>query len=115
MRADDILSIVDLKRKTVHVREWDTDVQIQELDLATGLDILGKAGEAGKVMFSPEEICTVVAYGVINGNGKRVFGDKDIPALQHKNRNAITFLYREIMSLSGTIEDARKNSKASQD
>ncbi len=112
MRAE-ILKMDDLQTKSVHVKEWDRLVRIRELDLATGISIFEKA-LSDTVVMTAEDIAAVVVYGVIDEKGDPVFGKKDIKTLAHKSRNAMMMLYREIQNLSGSTQDAEKNSEASQ-
>ena len=114
MQASDILGLDDLRTKAVKVKQWGNRiVRIRELDLAQGMAIFAKATE-DKVIMSAEDIAQVVVFGVVNEKGAPVFTEEDIPKLVTKSRNALMFLYNEIMNLSGSAEDAGKNSEASQ-
>ena len=110
--AAEILGLNDLGTKSVHVKQWDRLVRVRELDLEQGMILFSKAA-GDKVMLSGDDIARIVAWAVIDENGNRVFSDKDIPKLAHKNRDAMMHLYQEIMGLSGSVDDAEKNSKAS--
>ena len=113
MNANDLLSINDLKTKTIHVPKWDKDVVIQELGLLPMMEMYQSMNfkdiEQGKIEVRPLDIARIVALGVVDDNGERVFADEHIPALARKNREALMFIYGEIMSLSGTEDDAEKN------
>lgn len=111
--SSEILALQDLRTKAVRVKAWDRIVRIRELDLDQGMQIFAKAVD-NKVILSGEDIARVVAFGVIDENGERLFSDEDIPKLTSKSRNSMMFLYQEIMGLSGTVDDAVKNSGASQ-
>jgi hypothetical protein len=63
-------------------------------------------GDGGFVM-DADQVASVVAWGVVNEDGERVFSDDDIPALQKKAREPMMFLYTEITGIS--VEDAEKN------
>lgn len=113
MNADDILNISDLKIKTIHVEKWKRDVNIKELGLLPMLDMYQsinvKDVESGKIEVSAIDIAKIVVMGVVDDNGCQVFTDEHIPALANKNRDALLFVYSEIMALSGTEVDAEKN------
>lgn len=110
---DDILGLVDLATDTVHVPEWDTDVRIRALDLTQGMVVFGKAA-GGKVTLDGDEIAAIVAWAVIDENGKQVFKDSDVEKLAQKNHAAMTLIYQRVMALTGSKAKAKKNSKASQ-
>ncbi len=108
MKASDILQFDDLATKTVKVKELDRELIIRELSLDDGIRWFQMAQELNdKLVLDAEDIAKVVAWGVINESGERLFSDEDIPSLKAKNRNALMFLYTEITKLSGA--NAEKN------
>ena len=108
MKASDILGFDDLKTKTVRIDAWDCDLCIRELDLEYGVKLFSMVSEVdGEFRMDADQIASVVAWGVIDENGKRLFSDKDIPALKKKSREPLMFLYTEITGIS--VEDAEKN------
>jgi hypothetical protein len=113
MNANDLLEISDLRQKTIHVEKWGKDVLIQELGLLPLMEVYQsmdlKDLEEGKAQVKPLDIAKIVALGVINADGTPVFSSEHIPALAKKSREALLFIYSEIMSLSGTEDDAGKN------
>ena len=113
MKADDLLSITDLKTKTIHVSKWNKDIIIQELGLLPMMELYQsmdiKDIQKGQIQVKPLDIARIVVMGVVDENGAPVFTDQHIPALAKKNREALMFIYGEIMSLSGTEDDAAKN------
>lgn len=115
MQAADILALDDLQTKSIRVKQWgDTVLRIRELDLEQGITMFEKAFGDTLVM-APEDVAAVLVYGVVDENNQPIFTDKDIPALLKKNRNALMFIYQQIMGLSGgTIKEAEKNLEASQ-
>lgn len=108
MKSSDILGLSDLRTKTVRVKQWDCDLTIRELDLENGVKLFAMVSEVdGDFVIDAEQIASVVAWGVIDENGDRLFSDEDIPDLKKKARGPLMFLYTEITSISG--EDAEKN------
>lgn len=113
MKAADILGLADLCTKTVKVPKWGVEMTIRELGLEEGVRLsqmygrLAKEGDA--VSLKAEDIAQVVAWGVVNEKGERVFSDDDVPKLARKNREPLLFLYQQITGLSGTVEEAEKN------
>lgn len=113
MNADDILSISDLRTKTIYVEKWGRDVIIQELGLLPMMQMYQsidvKDVESGKVEVNAMDIARIVSMGVVDDSGCQVFTDEHIPALAKKNRDSLLFVYTEIMALSGSEDDAEKN------
>ena len=106
MQASEILGFDDLKTKVVTVKQWKCKLTIRELGLDEGLRLFDHvAGD--KVKVNAEQIAQVVAWGVIDSDGERVFSDEDVPALMKKSKAALVFLYGEITKLS--TGDAGKN------
>lgn len=99
MIADDILALSDLRTGEVHVKEWDKTLQIQELGLSEALKLFSEVGGDGAAL-SGEQIASVVAAGVIDDKGNRVFDDKHVSKLAKKNRTAMLTIYQAIMALS---------------
>ena len=111
--ADDLLGIDDLKTKRITVPQWKREIVIKELGLLPIMEMYqsmnAKDIDSGKIEVKPLDIAKIVALGVVDDSGNQVFTDEHIPALAKKNREALMFIYTEIMSLSGTDEDAEKN------
>lgn len=109
MKASDILNLNDLRTKTVRVEHWDCDLIIRELDLEDGVRLFSMVKDVGdgEYVMDADQIASVVAWGVIDEDGERVFSDDDIPALRKKSREPLMFLYTEITGIS--VEDAEKN------
>ena len=109
--ASDILGINDLRLKQVKVPQWNTSLTIRELGLQESMDAFAdvKADDDGNITLKPRQIAQVVAFGVVDNDGERVFSDADIDALARKNRDALMLLYTEIARLCGSVEDEVKN------
>lgn len=111
--ADELLSINDLRQKKIFVAQWNREITIQELGLLPMMEMYqsldAKEIAEGSVKVKPLDIARFVALGVLDESGNRVFKDEHIEALANKNHEALTFIYSEIMALSGSDEDAEKN------
>ena len=106
MQASEILGFDDLKTKVVTVKQWKCKLTIRELGLDEGLRLFGQVVD-NKVTVNAEQIAQIVAWGVVDSDGERVFSDEDVPALMKKSKAALVFLYGEITKLS--TGDAGKN------
>ena len=106
MQASEILGFDDLKTKVVAVKQWKCKLTIRELGLDEGLRLFGQVVD-NKVTVNAEQIAQIVAWGVVDSDGERVFSDEDVPALMKKSKAALVFLYGEITKLS--TGDAGKN------
>lgn len=112
MKATDILGLNDLRTKAVEVPHWNQTLTIREMGLDDGVrfaSMMRARGDDNSVSLTGEDIAGVVARGVIDEKGERVFKDEDIPALARKSQKALLVLYAEIVGLSGDIEEAAKN------
>jgi hypothetical protein len=110
VKAADFLGLDDLRTKTVTVPRWNKAVTIRELGLEEGVKLSQMySAKDGQTVLSAEDIARVVAWGVVDENGERVFSDDDASALARKNRDPLMFLFREITSLSADFEEAEKN------
>ena len=111
MKASDILSFSDLRTKEVEVPQWKQTVRIREMGLDDGVKFVSlmRNAQGDSVTLTGEDIAGVVARGVINEKGERVFSDDDIPALAKKSQKALMLLYGEVIGLSGDVEEAAKN------
>ena len=113
MNANDLLNINDLKIKSIYVAKWSKDILIQELGLLAIMEMyqsmnikdIGK----GKIEIKPLDIARIVTMSVIDESGNLVFSEEHVPALAKKNRDALMFIYSEIMALSGSEDEAVKN------
>lgn len=112
MKASDILGLDDCRTKQVEVPQWGRTLTIREMGLGDGMkfvSMLRESGGSNSIELTGEDIAGVVARGVVDESGERVFSDKDIPALARKNKAALMLLYTEIVGLSGDTEEAAKN------
>lgn len=122
---DLILSAEDRKLEAVEVEEWGVTVYLREL--SAGQVSRYRAVAVGAVNAQTREVtdpsalmnvgCQVVAWGVCDEMGGRIFTDADIAALGEKNANVIDRLSTQILRLSGlgrTVTAAKKNSETTQ-
>lgn len=108
---DKLLSVSDLRTKEVEVPSWGAKLTIRELNLQESMDAFSniKPDDDGNVTLGYDDVAKVVAFGVIDEDGERVFTDEDVPVLAKKGKAALMKLYTEITMLSGTVEDEVKN------
>lgn len=114
---DDILSIEDRPTDTVHVAAWDDDVRIRAIGGDTRAKVVEIAGRMERGDATAEDVwdfyAECVVGGVVNSDGKPVFGAPDKEALKKKNGEAIEDIAQAVMQLSGMnpddIEDAAGN------
>ena len=108
--SQELLDFNDLRTKEVKVPQWKRTVTIQELGLQESMLAFGsiKPDDDGKVTLDHMDIAQIVAFGVIDDSGERVFSDKDVPKLARKNHKALMLLYTSITALSGSVEDEVK-------
>ncbi len=101
MKASDILNFDDLRTKVVKVKWWDCEMTIRELGLDDGLKMFSMVKDLDdNPSINAEDLAQVVAWGVIDESGERVFSDDDVSSLAKKNSKPLMFLYQEIISLS---------------
>ena len=116
LSKDDILNISDIQVKEIDVSEWGGTVYIKQLSR-------GQADEYtfrrfGKSEMKKGDIETdvtlfghdtwLVAQGVCDADGKRIFSNSDIKKLEEKNANAIGSIAVEIVKFSGMQEDVEE-------
>lgn len=108
---EQLLAVNDLRTKEVDVPAWGMKVRIRELNLQESMDAFSdlKPDKDGNVTLKHEDVARVVAFGVIDEDGERVFSDEDAAALAKKGKAALMTLYAEITKLSSSIEAEVKN------
>lgn len=119
-----ILGAQDLASEMLDVPEWGGQVRVRELSAAQmaafkarsvdAVDTNSRTVKDGAALFALS--CWVVAQGVVDADGARVFGDEDVDALGGKSDQVIERLAERILGLSGAgmkREEAEKNSAAS--
>ena len=126
MLRDLILKADDLPREAVPTPEWEgTDGQVfcrrlsgderdrWEVFLANASNPPDEDGKSYGLKADTRHIrATLVAQGVCDENGKRIFSDMEIPLLSQKSAITLDRLYEKIRELSGMgkdEEDAVKN------
>lgn len=106
MSKHDLLSVADLPRKTIHVKAWKRDVHVQGLSLA-GFRKVQRHSQQDELL----GLAAVVAYSVVDDDGKLVFEESDIEAISNKSIEAIKQISDAAMEISGmnTEVDELKN------
>lgn len=116
LNRDQILSVKDIKSEVVPVPEWGGSVTIQgmtgtERD-AFEAEIVQKKGKDFSVNMQNIR-AKLVALSLVNGDGERIFTDKDITALGKKSAAALDRIFSVAQELSGIstkdVEELAKN------
>jgi len=109
VKASDILGFDDLRTKVVKVKEWKRELTIRELGLDEGMRMVAMVRDVDgeDPTIGGRDVAQVVAWGVVDDDGERVFSDDDVDVLVRKSSSALMFLYREIIKLSN--QEAVKN------
>jgi hypothetical protein len=111
-----ILEAQDIQTKTVEVPEWGGSVKVQGM---TGVDrdafeaeIIKQKGKDFSVNMQNIR-AKLVAVSLVNGDGKRIFNDKDVTALGKKSAAALDRVFSVAQELSGIstedVEELAKN------
>jgi len=116
LTKDEILGLSDIQVKEIDVPEWSASVYIKQLTR-------GEADEYMSRRFSKTEMkqagiesnvslfghdAWLVARGVCDEDGKRLFTNSDIKKLEEKNANAIGRISVEIMEFSSMKKDVEE-------
>lgn len=121
LTKDQILSVDDLDTKDVYVFPWRGFVRVRtmtahERDRFEQQMFTNKGGKRERM----DDIrATLVSLTVIDEDGKRLFGEKDVKALGKKSAAALDKIFSEAQSLNAVsdedVEDMAKNSEGTQD
>lgn len=108
LSRDALLAIDDTKTDDVEVLEWGTTVRIRALNAAEvesiGYSLATPAGTMNVQSMKGVSV-KVVAWGVIDENGKQLFTLVDIETLGQKSFHAINHIAGAIMELTGLAEE----------
>lgn len=116
LTREQILAIQDLPFEEVEVPEWGGTVRVRGI---TAMDRDAMEGRATKAGSDPEAQVRnlrawVVAHGVVDADGNRVFGAADAEALGQKSSLVMDRLFWIVVRLSALkqqdVEDLAKNS-----
>jgi hypothetical protein len=119
LTKDAILGADDLKIEAVNVPEWGGEVNVRSMTgverddfEASIVSIKGKDEKANLRNFRAK----LVALCVVDQDGKRMFSEKDIPALGQKNAAALDRVFTKAQEMSGLrkedVNELTKNSEA---
>ena len=103
--ANDILGIKDLRSERVFVKEWDREVIVREFSGRELQSVLGLESFSGNVeaggKFAVMDAARVCAIAIKDEDGKRIFTDEQAEDLANKNMNALMFVFRAALRISG--------------
>lgn len=108
LSRDAILTVEDRKTSEVEVPEWGGTVRIRELSAAEVERMgFGVATPDGKTDLRRAEglMVRVIAWGVIDEDGKQLFTKRDVEALGQKSHRAADRVADAIMKLTGLSEE----------
>jgi len=127
LTREELLGIDDSQVKEIHVPVWDVDIFIRKLTRGQqdqysrrrfgnpkmiqtinkkAKDIGSQEVESNVDIFGHDS--WLVAQGVCDENGKRIFKNTDIPKLDNKDGEAIGFIAKEIILFSAMSEDVEE-------
>ncbi|GIV86631.1 MAG: hypothetical protein KatS3mg054_0660 [Chloroflexus sp.] len=116
LNREQILAANDINHEVVEVPEWGGAVRVRGLTalerdrlMATFFDLEG--GGRIKAEKTAEYRVALAALGIVDEDGKRMFGDDDIAALGAKSPQAIERIADAVARLSGLtdVEELEKN------
>lgn len=107
---DKIKATNDLKKKEVHVEEWDCTFFLRELTAKERISIefmLAEESNEKKHLIGPMAIC----YSAVDKNGNAIFDAGDFSWMAEKNGKVVERLFTEIFITvtEETINDTVKN------
>lgn len=116
LTREQILEIQDIQTETVEVPEWGGFVKVQGM---TGTDrdafeaaIVKQKGKGFSINMLNVR-AKLVAASLVNGDGQRIFTDKDVTALGKKSAAALDRVFSIAQELSGIstedVEELAKN------
>lgn len=108
LTRDEILEAKDYQTAEVEVPEWGGAVLVRSLSAFHVQEMgYGSAGPDGEVDIQKTKgvMLKVVAWSVINGDGERLFTEKDVKALGNKDFEPVQRVANAAMKLSGLAEE----------
>lgn len=109
LTRDQIMEAEDRPSETVRVPEWGGEVRIQAMSAADRTEYEGliyQFSDGGKVELDRRRfVAALVAFSVVDEDGKRLFGPDDVDALAAKSGKALARIYSVAARLSGIGRD----------
>lgn len=116
---DAILALPDLDTEDVYVPKWDTTVRVKSMSAGqrnklAGLMLKGSGRDFDiDITQLPGVMANVVAWCAVDEDGKRMFKDSDVDALNEKHGDALQVIFDAAMRVSGLgdsdVGDIAKN------
>lgn len=101
LSRDNILAVVDLDTESVHVKQWDGDVNVRGLTAKERDHFEASIGMQSNL----ENLrARLVVLCLVDDEGKRIFKDSDATALGEKNAQAINQLFEVCRKMSGMTD-----------
>lgn len=115
LTAEAILEVADIRIERVAVPEWGGHVHIKALTAAEAerfsMGLIGKGGKASPKTLEGFSV-RLVALGLCNAEGERLFTLNQTKKLSEKNGGVITRLSKRIAELSGMRTEAAEGEEA---
>ena len=121
LTREEILNIVDIQTKEIHVPIWDTDIYIRQLSRGEQDTYLkrqyGNTRLKQDRKAKEQEISAVSIYGhdayicvcgICDESGERIFKMSDLQGLDNKNGEAVGFIAKEVIEFSGMGPDVEE-------
>ncbi len=108
LTREQILEVQDIQSQIVDVPEWGGSVKVQGMtgEERDGFEASTFKGKGKDIQLNWRNIrAKLVAHSVVNGDGKRVFNDRDVKALGKKSAAALDRVFAVAQELSGITQD----------
>jgi hypothetical protein len=103
LTAESILDVKDLAPHPYNVPEWGGTLYIRQLSAAEGLELGEFIGDKPKGANA-----RVVLFCLCDANGKRLFADHQLKAMQSKSMKVLNRLSNECMRVNGVGADTKE-------
>ncbi len=105
LTRDQIIQAEDRPSETVRVPEWGGEVRVQAMSAADRTEyesLIYQFKDDGRVDLDRRKfVAALVAFSVVDEDGKRLFGPDDVDALASKSGKALARIYSVAARLSG--------------
>lgn len=104
---DRILASNDIESSTIHVPQWDLDIELRTLSAADRAKLIASCMTAEGTVDVQKMYPSLIIACVYDPETKgRVFSEEDMDAIADKSASAIEFVAQKAMEMSGMKPDA---------
>lgn len=122
LTREQILTVPDATHEDVYVKEWGGSVRVRSLTTKerSRLEYLMLDRKSNNSYAENVQLmrARMLALAIVDQEGRRIFNDADVTALNEKNPSAIEAVFKVAMKLSGLsredVDELTKNSETSQ-